>query len=204
MIHIGIWHQIFKKEGQHMIQSIQAGSTTVYNSNTNVLGTGKVSVGTEQTTPAAQKEDETTTTSSQGDTLTISNAGAQKAAKTFTGQSANRPSVAGTSEETYTDSQAAALSSAAAGAGITEYTSVKNENSASAAAVSSGSSSSSSSSSESDLSGYTEAQLKTMLQNGEITQAEYEAEIKSRQEVDTTSDEESETSAAAATDETEA
>jgi hypothetical protein len=188
-----------------MIQSIQAGSTAVYNSTNNVLGAGKLSVGTEQSASKALKdEDETTATSSQGDTLTISSAGAQKAAKTFTGESANRPSVAGTTEEAYTDAQASALSSAASSAGITEYTSVKNENSANAAAVSSGSgTSSSSSSSESDLSGYTEAQLKTMLENGEITQAEYEAEIKSRQEGDTTSDDESEISAATDTDKTE-
>jgi hypothetical protein len=43
-----------------------------------------------------------------------------------------------------------------------------------------------------------------MLQNGEITQAEYNAEIKSREESDTSSDEESEITAADSTDETEA
>jgi hypothetical protein len=44
-----------------------------------------------------------------------------------------------------------------------------------------------------------------MLQNGEITQAEYDAEIKSREETDTTSDEQDdETTAVADTSETEA
>jgi hypothetical protein len=190
-----------------MIQSIQAGSTAIYNPTRNVTGAGKVSTGEEQTASAAtQNEDETTTTSSQGDTLTISNAGAQaqKTAKTFTAQSANRPSANGTSEDTYTDSNAAAISSAASSAGITEYTALKNENSANSAAVS-GSSSSSSSSSDSSLSQYTDSELKKMLQNGEITQAEYDAEIKSREETDTTSDEQDdETTAVADTSETEA
>jgi hypothetical protein len=135
--------------------------------------------------------------------VTISNAGAQ-AAKTYTAQSANRPSVAGTSEDTYTDTRATALASAAADAGITEYTAVKNENAANSAAVSGGSSSSSSSSSESNLSEYTESELKEMLQNGEITQAEYEAEINSRQQSDTSSDDDTETSSVAGTNETEA
>jgi hypothetical protein len=40
----------------------------------------------------------------------------------------------------------------------------------------------SSSSSTEDLSQYTDLQLKQMLQEGEITQAEYEAEIESREE----------------------
>jgi hypothetical protein len=187
-----------------MIQSIQAGSTAIYNTNGSILGAGKVSAGTQQIVSEAKKEDEATATSSQGDTLTISSAGAQKAAKTFTGESANRPSVAGVSEDSYTDSTAAALSSAASGAGITEYTATKNENSMNAAAVSSESSSSSSTSSESSLSSYTEAELKKMLQNGEITQAEYNAEIKSRQESEDTSDEESDASTVSSTNETEA
>jgi transcription initiation factor IIF auxiliary subunit len=41
------------------------------------------------------------------------------------------------------------------------------------------------SSSTEDLSQYTEYQLKQMLQNGEITQAEYNAEIQSREETST-------------------
>jgi hypothetical protein len=44
------------------------------------------------------------------------------------------------------------------------------------------SSDSDSSSLTDDLSQYTDYQLKQMLQNGEITQAEYDAEIQSRQE----------------------
>jgi hypothetical protein len=195
-----------RKKDTDMIQSIQAGNTAIYNPTRNVMGAGKVSTGEEQTASAAtQNEDETTTTSSQGDTLTISNAGAQaqQTAKTFTAQSANRPSVNGTSEDTYTDSKAEAISSAASSAGITEYTSVKNENSANSAAVSQ-SSSSSSSSSDSSLSQYTDSELKKMLQNGEITQAEYDAEIKSREETDTTSEEQTETTAVANASETEA
>jgi hypothetical protein len=43
-----------------------------------------------------------------------------------------------------------------------------------------------------------------MLKNGEITQAEYDAEIKSREETDTTSEEQTETTAVANASETEA
>lgn len=54
-----------------------------------------------------------------------------------------------------------------------------------AAPTTSGATSSSSSSDSSDLSGYTETQLKSMLDNGEISQAEYNQEIKSRATEDT-------------------
>jgi maltodextrin utilization protein YvdJ len=190
-----------------MIQSISAGSTALYNPVSAAAVTGKLSTGTKDTAPAAQNEDENTSTSSQGDTVTISAAGAQ-AAKTFTGQSANRASETLASEvDTYTDSTAAALSSVASDAGITEYTAIKNQNSANAAAVT-GSSSGSSSSSSSNLSEYTESELKEMLENGEITRAEYEAEINSRKQSNETSDDQSESdtdvSAASDTDKTEA
>jgi hypothetical protein len=177
--------QEYGKKEFNMIQSIQANGTSVGYQANSVIGAGKISTGEEQKALAEeQNEDENTVTSIQGDTLTISNAGAQKA-KTYTGESSERASVSGLTEEAWTDSKASAISSAAANAGITEYTELKNENSASAAAVSSDSSSSSSSSS---LSEYTDAELKTMLRNGEITQAEYEEEIKRRQEEDGSSD----------------
>jgi hypothetical protein len=190
-----------------MIQSIQASNTSLYSSIGTVTATAKVTTGKAETTPAAaQNEDENTVTSSQGDTLTISMAGV-KAAKTFTAESANRPSVTGTSEDTYTDATATALSSAASNIGITEYTSVQNENSANAAAVNGSSSSASSSSSSSNLSEYSESELKEMLEDGEITRAEYEAEINSRKQTDATSDDDSETDtdvdAADGTDKTE-
>jgi hypothetical protein len=65
-----------------MIQSIQAGSTAIYNQSGNLLGAGKISVSQTQKAAqaAVQEEDENTTTSIQGDTLTISQAGAQRAA----------------------------------------------------------------------------------------------------------------------------
>jgi hypothetical protein len=176
-----------------MIQSIQAGSTSIYNPTKSTQMAGKVITDAAVTNQATnQNEDENTEVSSQGDTLTISSAGAQ-AAKTFTAQSANRPSVNGTSEDTYTDATAAALSSAASSIGIDDTTVAENEASADSAAVSG--SSSSSSSTDSNLSEYSEAELKEMLENGEITQAEYEAEIQSRSQTDTSSDEESESEA---------
>jgi hypothetical protein len=183
-----------------MIQSIQAGNTAIYNSTKNVLGGGKVSVSEEKpTSTIEQNEDETTMTSVQGDTLTISNAGAQQAAKAQVADVVTET----TTEDNYTDSLAAAISSAASSVGITEYTATQNANSADSAAISSGSSSSSTSS-DSDLSEYSEYELKTMLQNGEITQAEYNAEIASRQKSETVSDEQSENSAVTGANQTEA
>jgi hypothetical protein len=185
-----------------MIQSIQAGNTALYNPTQNALVSGKVSTTstTAKDSLAAQNEDENTTTSSQGDTLTISSAGV-KAAQVLSVESADR-AANGLTDNGYTDATASALSSAASGVGITDYTSVKNENSVNSAAVSG--SSSSSSSSSSNLTQYSEAELKEMLENGEITQAEYNAEIESRQESDTTSDEESDNTVIANTNETEA
>lgn len=185
-----------------MVQSIQAGSTALYNLATSFLGAGKLTTGEAQkNNTASQDQDETVTTSSQGDTLTISDAGAL-AAKTFTAQSANRPSVDGLTDEGYTDSTAAAISSAAADAGITEYTSVKNANAEDSAAVSSGSSSGTSSA-DSDLSQYSLSELKEMLEDGEITQAEYNAEIQSRQTGSTASDEQDDGSSVAGSGKTE-
>lgn len=176
-----------------MIPSIQSGSTAIYNPTTSAIGAGTVTVEKEASSTAVNKEEDgTTATSVQGDTLTISNAGAQKAAKTFTGESANRPSVNGTATEGSTDALAGVLADAASNAGINEYSALKDENAAASAAVSSGSSTSSSSSSTSSLSSYSEAELKEMLRNGEITQAEYNAEIKSRQEEDGTEEDEAE------------
>jgi hypothetical protein len=167
-----------------MVQSIQTGASALFNTTASFLGTAKVSVGETQKTSqaAAQEEDATVTTSVQGDTLTISDAGAF-AAKTFTAQSAGS---AVSTDEGYTDKTAQIISSAASDAGITEYSAVKNENSADAAAVSG---SSSDTSTDSNLSEYSLAELKEMLENGEITQAEYDAEIQSRQASATASDE---------------
>jgi hypothetical protein len=183
-----------------MVQSIQAGNTAIYNPTGNFIGSGKVSTSEKQSKAAAlQNEDETVTVSSQGDTVTISNAGAQQA-KTFKAESTDDVL---SGDNGYTDSTAAALSSAAADIGINEYTAVKNANSSDAAAISSGSGTDSSST-DSDLSEYSLSELKEMLESGEITQAEYNAEIQSRQESDTSSDDESGTSSAAATNQTEA
>jgi hypothetical protein len=158
---------------------------------------GKVTTSTKaDNSLTTQDEDENATTSSQGDTLTISAAGLALSA-----ESADRASN-GLSDEGYTDANANALSSAASAVGITEYTSVKNENAVNSAAVSG--SSSSSSSSSSNLSQYSEAELKEMLDDGEISQAEYNAEIKSREESDTTSDDESDNAVVTNTNETEA
>jgi hypothetical protein len=194
-------HIVLRKGDHIMIQSIQAGNTNslFFNSASNVSTIGKVSTEETKNASTAKDEDESTTVSSQGDTVTISLAG-QQAAKTFTGESANRPSTDGISkDEGYTDSRAAALASAAAEAGITEYSAAQNANSLDSAAVSG---SSGSASSDSDLAQYSVAELKEMLQNGEITQAEYDEEIQSREQTGTTDDDES--SAAAGTSETEA
>jgi hypothetical protein len=186
-----------------MIQSIQASNTAIYAQAKSILGNAKVS--TSEETAATQEDekndDETTTTSIQGDTLTISNAGAQQAAKA---QQTSVPDIFTKStelstDEGYTDANAAAISSAASGIGITEYSATKNENSVASAVVSSGSgsSSTSSTSSESNLSQYSDYELKQMLENDEITQAEYNAEIKSRQENDSDDEDDSDDSSVA-------
>jgi hypothetical protein len=193
-----------------MIQSIQANNTAIYNQANSILGNAKVSTTTEEATKDTEEknDDETTTTSIQGDTLTISTAGAQKAAKT---QQTSVPDIFTQStelstDEGYTDATAAAISSAASSIGITEYSAMKNESSVASAAVSSGSgsSSTSSTSSESNLSQYSDYELKQMLENDEITQAEYNAEIQSRQKADSSDDEESDNSSVANADATEA
>lgn len=120
-------------------------------------------------------KDEALATSQDGDTLVISASGTALAQKTYTGQSAQSGAVS--KDEGYTDATAEALSNAAASAGITEYSAVQNEMSNQSAIVSG---STSGSSSTSNLSNYSEAELKEMLQNGEITRAEYEAEMESR------------------------
>jgi hypothetical protein len=194
--------QFFRKGDRTMIQSISAGSTSLYSAVSTSTATAKVSTGKEDTASKVNsEEDENAQTSSDGDTVTISAAGIQ-AARTFTGQSAHRASEAEASEEdTYTDSQAAALSSAASDIGITKYTAQKNANSADAAAVT-GSSTSSSSSTSSDLSEYSESELKEMLEEGEITRAEYEAEINSRQQTDDTDETANDQTDSASTDDT--
>lgn len=163
---------------KHMISSIQASGTNIQNysntvsalSNTKVSGTKEA-----ETTAVTENEDGITATSAQGDVVNISG----KSLKVFSAESANRPSETGTAEDgSYKSAVASAVSSAASDIGITEYTAAKTEAGTQSAAVSSGSSTSSTSS----LSGYSEAELKQMLQNGEITQAEYNAEIESRQE----------------------
>ena len=126
----------------------------------------------EQTT----EEEKAYATSTDGDTLNLSTTAAKRA-KTFTAQSKQGTT---TSDEGYTDSTAMALQQAASNVGIDSNTQLKNEMSASSAAVS-GSSSSSSSSTNSSLSSYSETELKEMLRNGEITQAEYNEEIESRE-----------------------
>ena len=142
------------------------------------------------------KEKEAYATSSDGDTLDISAANLNRTAKTFTGQSKQSTD---TKDQGYTDSAAAAISQAAGSMGIDSNTQVKNDMNAASAAVSGASSASagsSSSSSTSSLSSYSESELKEMLRNGEITQAEYDEEIESREKDSTAAASESTDSAA--------
>ncbi len=165
----------------------------------------KTTVATDNQKGFSNKE-ETLTTSQDGDTLEISASGTAFLQKTYTGKSSASSELL--QDEGYTDATAAALSSAASSAGITEYSATKNEMNAQAAAVSgSTSSSSSSSSSTSNLSSYSESELRKMLQNGEITRAEYDAEIKARSTSSEDSDEtdgSSEVSSSTTANETEA
>ena len=167
-----------------------------------MAGNAKLSINNSETETSAQQADTENAyaTSDDGDTLTLS-ASATFRARTFTGQSQLDST---SSDEGYTDSTAEALKQAASSAGIDSTTQLKNEMNADSAAVSgagsAGSSASgSSSSSETSLSNYTESELKEMLQDGEITQAEYNAEIKSREDDTTDSEEEEDETNAANT-----
>ncbi len=138
--------------------------------------TFNVNTGNNVKAEAASKDKEDgVTMSKDGDTVQISAQGTALAQKTFTGTSASEGEVS--KDEGYTDATAAALSSAAGSDGITEQTAVKNQMSAQSSAVSG---SSSGSSSTNNLSQYTDTELKQMLQDGEITQSEYNAELESR------------------------
>ena len=177
-----------------MVNSIQANqlSSLINNNQSATSKQMNVSVDTEKAVAASSTKEEETAegsvaTSKDGDTVTIS----LKAQKTFTAQS--KSSVI-SEDEGYTDSTAAALSSAAAGAGISSTTQVQQQQQATSAAVSSASSSSSD---ESDLSSYSVSELKQMLQSGEITQAEYNEEIASRQKNDSEEETDAETTATA-------
>ncbi len=138
---------------------------------------------------AAQNKNESVTTSKDGDTVEISAAGTAHSAKTYTAMSSTSGTVS--KDEGYTSKMAETVSNAASSVGITETSAAKNEMSAQASAVSGNSSSSSSSTG--DLSSYSASELKEMLQNGEITQAEYDAEMKSRSSSSEDSDTEEET-----------
>lgn len=131
----------------------------------------------------SQNKEEGVETSKDGDTLELSAAGTALASKTFTATSASAGAVS--KDEGYTSKTAQIVSEAAASAGITETTAAKNEMSAQASTVSG-----SSSGSTSNLSSYTATELKEMLQNGEITRAEYDAEIESRSSSTNTTEEE--------------
>lgn len=126
---------------------------------------------------SAQNVNQNETTSKDGDTVEISAAGTVLSSTMSSQSSSSSDTVS--EDEGYTSKMAGAVSSAASAIGITEASAAKSQMSAQAAAVT-GSSSDSSSSSTSDLSSYSASQLKQMLENGEITQAEYEAEIQSR------------------------
>lgn len=162
------------------IQSSLTGmSLAGFQNNVTVSASASKSASTNEENTASSA----TAVSADGDTLELSAAGTALEKKTFEGVSKN----SGVSEdEGYTDSMAELISSAASSAGINEYTN----------SVDSDGSVVSSSDSTSDLSSYTESELKEMLENGEITRAEYEKEIAARQS-GSSEDEESELQAEA-------
>ncbi len=174
-----------------MIEGINASSLQFTNTSQIKVATNTTADATSDSTTATSTKtttdsNENVSTSIQGDTVSIS----QKALKTYAAFSSNSVTNGGTgvSEETATDTTAAALASAANGIGITDYTTEKNAQQASATAVSASSgtsassgSSSGTSSSTSTLSSYSESQLEQMLNDGDISQADYNAELARRQ-----------------------
>ncbi len=172
-----------------MISSVQGnnlfGTSASVFQNTSV-STTSVAEGT----PAQEENEQVTATSADGDTLEISASSTNIVRKTYTGTSSQS---AVSEDEGYTSGVSQAVASASASIGINEYTAEVDEASASSASTSS-----SSSSSTSSLSQYSEAELKEMLRNGEITQAEYNAEISSREDTGSEEDESTAGTAAAA------
>jgi hypothetical protein len=143
--------------------SIQAGTTSIYSGgSTAVSGTlsvnGKSAAAQTSQTKQADGQ-QATATSEQGDTLSLSAQGTALASSMNTDAASADTASAETSEE---EALASTLADAAADAGVSE--------------------SDDTSSTDSSLSSYTETQLKEMLRNGEITQAEYNAEIQSREQ----------------------
>lgn len=174
-----------------MIHSIQANSTVIsQQQSVKANSIQKASVSTPATsTSVSESKDGTVETSAQGDVLTISSAGSMLSKSL----SATAESGDIATDNGYQDSTAQALASAANAVGINDASAAKSEQA------------STSGTSSSNLTSYSEAQLKEMLNNGEITQAEYNAEIKSRQEKSTGgSDENGNFFQLSATDETEA
>jgi hypothetical protein len=144
--------------------SIQAGTTSIYSGGTGAAS-GTLSVNgqsaTSQTSQTKQAGgQQPTATSEQGDTLSLSAQGTALASSMNTDVASADTASTETSEE---EALANTLANAAADAGVSE-------------------SSDETSSTDSSLSSYTETQLKEMLRNGEITQAEYNAEIQSREQ----------------------
>ena len=122
--------------------------------------------------------------SKDGDTVSISSAGTILQ-KTY--QASSQSTVDYLSEDTTAglDSTAKAIASAASSIGVSTEATAQSQASSAASTVSS-----SSSDSTSDLSQYTTSELRKMLQNGEITQQEYNEEIESRRNTQTESDDE--------------
>ncbi len=116
-------------------------------------------------TSTQEEEEQVTATSVDGDTLEISASSSDIVRKTYTGTSSQ--SVI-SEDEGYTSVVSQIVAGAASSIGINEYTASVDEEAAS--------------SDSSSLSQYTETELKEMLRNGEITQAEYSAEIASRED----------------------
>ena len=164
------------------ISSINSG---LFNTNSTVLSnqTKAVTSVDAEEKAASQAEQANGGVSKDGDTVTISSAGTYLQ-KTY--QASSQSTIDYLAEDTTSglDSTAKAIANAASSAGISAEATAKNQASQAASTVSS-----SGSDSTSNLSQYTTTELKEMLQNGEITQQEYDEEIASRQNTQTETDE---------------
>lgn len=168
-----------------MIQEINASSLQLASTpQTNVVkSTTDSSVTSAQVSSAQSAADsfENVSTSVQGDTVSISH----KAMKSYDAFSTNSLSSGDTdtTKESQIDATAATLANAAKGVGITSSTSGTNTEQDSAIVSSSSSSSSSgSTTSSSSLSSYSDSQLQQMLNEGKITQSEYNTELAKRKQ----------------------
>lgn len=172
-----------------MIQSVnQSGDLSIYyQSDTSIKGTNQIKGQASEPANTAQTGVENANISKDGDVVTISTEALEQYNSSVTTSSQASQAVA--AQAASSASTADLVAQAAASIGITEATATESELNSTAAAVETSSSSSSSSSTSStsgSLAQYSELQLKQMVSEGTISTQQYNAEMASRKDKEST------------------